>query len=71
MDESRAFVCAVAACAVGVDPTERTNGVLWESVSAIIDKARPAAVFTASTSADKNDETSLDVEDAYESPAWQ
>jgi hypothetical protein len=66
-DESRAFVCAVAACAVGVDPTERTKGVLWEPVvcnSVIMDKARPAAMFTASTSADKNDFTSLDVFDA-------
>ena len=51
-------VSAVAACAVGVDPTERTNGSVLELAVGepfSMDKARPAAAFTESTSADRKD----------------
>ena len=54
-----ALVSADAVCAVGVEPTARTNGwsrALWFDEPAKTANANPAAEFTASTSADRTDE---------------
>ena len=63
------FFSGVAAWAVGVDPTESTNGELWEDVvfvRAIADAAISAASFTACNSAERNwDASSREVE-AYD-----
>lgn len=68
------LVSAVAACAVGVEPTERTNGSalgLTAGMPCSNDRANPAAALTESTSAERNDfAASKDVE-AYDWPAWQ
>lgn len=58
-DASWTLVSADAACAVGVDPTARTNGCSCAPLLCEFDKiasANPAAVFTASTSAERIDE---------------
>lgn len=73
-DASLSFVSAVAACAVGVDPTESTNGVtlgLTAGMPCNNDSASPAAALTESTSADKKDFAASKEVEAYDCPAWQ
>ena len=68
----RALVSADAACAVGVEPTESTNGLSrtpYCGEPAKTANANPAAVFTASTSEDRAMEASNSEIDAYELPA--
>ncbi len=58
-DANFSRVSALAACAVGVEPTARTNGISLGAAPGTLansDKANPAAVFTAFTSVDKNAE---------------
>jgi len=60
-ERSFAFVSGVAACAVGVEPTESTNGALCEetiSICAMRDVAISAASLTACNSAERNWEAS-------------
>lgn len=71
MDEIRALVSAVAACAVGVDPTARMYGSitafspnLFLATNAIL-----AASFTASTSVDKKAEAFSKDFEPYDCPA--
>lgn len=55
-DASWSFVSAVAAWAVGVDPTDNTNGMFVDAAAGVPcnrDSASPAAVFTESTSDDR------------------
>lgn len=71
-DNSRALFSAVAACAVGVDPIESIKrGRLVRSGLAVARKAKAssAAVLTAWTSEERNDEASDEDVDEYALPA--
>lgn len=73
-EDNRALVSAVAACAVGVDPTESTKrGWFDKSCPAFAKKSKAsfAAKFTASTSEERKEEASDGEVDAYAFPAWQ
>lgn len=66
-DSTLALSSSVAACAVGVAPTERTNASLgWciPGVFAMVDSARVAASFTALTSARRKSAASANDVDA-------
>lgn len=61
------LVSADAAWAVGVEPTESTNA---GCSSVMRPFASSAALFTVSTSDDKNRSASSEEVDAYALPAW-
>lgn len=66
---SLVFVPEIAAWAVGVDPTESTNGVLWEEmvfVRVMTDMAISAASSTACSSAERNCDASSKEVEAYD-----